>query len=120
MFSLANAACATVGPSPCSVAGKGALAGLAAANAVCAPVVSSLVSVAAFGTTTAANYALDGLVDWEIAAFFIGGGGIGGWLGTRASNLLAKRKRALNFIFAAVIILVGIFISGQWAITAIT
>ena len=81
---------------------------------------SSLVSVAAFGTTTAANYALDGLVDWEIAAFFIGGGGIGGWLGTRASNLLAKRKRALNFIFAAVIILVGIFISGQWAITAIT
>ena len=80
---------------------------------------SSLVSVAAFGTTTAANYALDGLVDWEIAAFFIGGGGIGGWLGTRASNLLAKRKRALNFIFAAVIILVGIFISGQWAITAI-
>ena len=41
---------------------------------------SSLVSVTAFGATTAANYALDGLINWPIAGFFIGGGAMGaGW-----------------------------------------
>ncbi|HOL64324.1 MAG TPA: hypothetical protein PLB97_03175, partial [Accumulibacter sp.] len=38
---------------------------------------SSLFSVGSFGATTAASYALDGLVDWRIAALFIGGGLIG-------------------------------------------
>ena len=45
---------------------------------------SSLVSVAAFGATTAANYALTGLVDWRIAGFFVAGGLLGGdFLGRR-------------------------------------
>ncbi|MCL2452524.1 MAG: sulfite exporter TauE/SafE family protein, partial [Alphaproteobacteria bacterium] len=35
---------------------------------------SSLVSVAAFGLTTAFNYALSNLVDWRMAAIFISGG----------------------------------------------
>ena len=35
---------------------------------------SSLVSVTAFGLTTAGNYAWSGLVDWPLAGLFIGGG----------------------------------------------
>jgi hypothetical protein len=35
---------------------------------------SSLVKVTAFGLTTAANYALSGIVDWSLAALFISGG----------------------------------------------
>ncbi|MFN3432263.1 MAG: alpha/beta fold hydrolase, partial [Candidatus Sericytochromatia bacterium] len=38
---------------------------------------SSLVGVTAFGLTTAFNYALDGWVDWPLAAIFIGGGVLG-------------------------------------------
>src|SRR5205085_514944 len=44
---------------------------------------SSLLSVGVFGLTTAANYALSGLVAWAIAAEFIVGGVLGGWFGTR-------------------------------------
>lgn len=38
--------------------------GMPILNAIC----SSLFSVSAFGLTTAANYALSGLIDWGIAA----------------------------------------------------
>lgn len=34
---------------------------------------SSLLSVTAFGLTTADNYAMSGLVDWPLVAFFIAG-----------------------------------------------
>ena len=34
-----------------------------------------------FALTTAANYAISGLIDWRVAAEFIGGGILGGWLG---------------------------------------
>ena len=80
---------------------------------------SSLVSVTAFGATTAANYALDGLINWPIAGFFIGGGAMGGWLGTWASHSLAARKRTLTYIFSAVVILVGVFVTGEWVTTAL-
>ena len=42
---------------------------------------TSLVAVFAFGTTTAANYALSGLVNWPLAALFIAGGAAGGVFG---------------------------------------
>ena len=42
---------------------------------------SSLVSVTAFGVTTAASYALSGLVDWRLAGLFVLGGAIGGLIG---------------------------------------
>src|SRR4029079_6408311 len=48
--------------------------GMATVNALDA----SLVAVTAFGITAAANYAVSGLVDWWLAAVFIGGGGAGG------------------------------------------
>ncbi|MGB3738343.1 MAG: sulfite exporter TauE/SafE family protein [Pontixanthobacter sp.] len=74
---------------------------------------SSLVSVTAFGGTTAANYALDGLVDWRIAAAFIVGGGGGGLIGTLASRRLEQRAGALKLVFSIVVIGVGLFIAGK-------
>jgi uncharacterized membrane protein YfcA len=70
---------------------------------------SSLVAVTAFGLTTTANYALSGLVDWSLAALFIAGGVLGGFLGTRSANSLADRKGALNTVFAALVFAVAIY-----------
>ena len=70
---------------------------------------SSLVSVTAFGLTTAASYAWSGLVSWELAALFIAGGFGGGLIGTRAARTLAERRGALNIVFATVIIVVAIY-----------
>ena len=70
---------------------------------------SSLVAVTAFGLTTAANYALSGLVDWSLAALFISGGVFGGLLGARSANSLAGRQGALNTVFAALIFAVAIY-----------
>ena len=70
---------------------------------------SSLVAVSAFGLTTASNYALSGLIDWPLAALFIGGGVFGGLLGTRSAKLLAGRKGALNTVFAGLIFVVAIY-----------
>ena len=71
---------------------------------------TSLVAVTAFGLTTAGSYAFAGLVDWRIAGFAIGGGIVGAVLGTLASIRLAGSKRALARIFAAIVILTGVFI----------
>jgi uncharacterized membrane protein YfcA len=71
---------------------------------------SSLVSVAAFGFTTAGNYALSGLIDWQLVAFFILGGVAGGLLGRRAADVLSGRKQLLAQIFAAIVATVGIYV----------
>jgi uncharacterized membrane protein YfcA len=70
---------------------------------------SSLVAVTAFGLTTAASYAYSGLIAWGLAALFIVGGIAGGLIGTRLAQLLSTRRGALNKIFAAVIILVALY-----------
>ncbi len=70
---------------------------------------SSLVAVTAFGLTTAANYALSGLVDWPLAAVFVVGGVVGGLLGARSAGLLADRKGALNTVFAVLIFAVAFY-----------
>lgn len=70
---------------------------------------SSLVAVTAFGLTTAANYAVSGLVDWTLAALFISGGVLGGLLGAGSAKSLAGHKRALNTVFAALIFAVAIY-----------
>ena len=57
---------------------------------------SSLVSVTAFGLTTAASYAWSGLVDWPLAFLFIVGGALGGLIGIRLAHHLAGYKRALT------------------------
>jgi uncharacterized membrane protein YfcA len=71
---------------------------------------SSLVSVFAFGLTTAGNYALSGLIDWVLVAFFIGGGIIGGIGGQMVAGRLAERKQALSTVFAATVALVGAYV----------
>jgi len=70
---------------------------------------SSLVAVTAFGLTTAASYAWSGLISWQLAGLFIGGGLLGGLVGTRSARLLSERRGALNIVFAAVIIAVAIY-----------
>jgi uncharacterized membrane protein YfcA len=71
---------------------------------------SSLVSVTAFGLTTAGNYALSGLVDWTLVVFFIGGGIVGGLAGRIAAARLSERKQALSRLFAVVIATVGVYV----------
>jgi uncharacterized membrane protein YfcA len=75
-----------------------------------AAVGSSLVSVTAFGLTTAANYAVSGFVDWELAAVFIVGGIPGGILGTLVAKHLASKKQALSLVFAVIVAVVGIYV----------
>jgi uncharacterized protein len=70
---------------------------------------SSLVAVTAFGLTTAASYAWSGLVSWQLAGLFIGGGLAGGLIGTHLARLLSGRRGALNIVFAVVIIAVAIY-----------
>lgn len=71
---------------------------------------SSLVSVGTFGLTTALNYASSGLLDWGVAGLYIGGGIIGGWIGTRVATHLGKNsKGALNLIFAGLVAVVAVY-----------
>jgi hypothetical protein len=72
-------------------------------------VASSLVAVAAFGVTAAANYARSGLVDWWLAAIFIGGGVLGGIAGAQLAGTLGKTRGRLNIAFASVICAVAIY-----------
>ena len=72
---------------------------------------SSLFSVSAFGFTTAASYALSGLVDWSIAMYLVAGGIVGGALGTRISTRLAGRRGVLERVFAVVVLLVAVYVA---------
>jgi uncharacterized membrane protein YfcA len=47
---------------------------------------SSLVSVTAFGLTTAGNYAWSGLVDWPLAGLVVAGVVLGGLLGAAGQD----------------------------------
>ena len=67
---------------------------------------TSLVAVTAFGLTTALNYAASGLVDWLLAAVFIGGGIIGGLGGTIAAKKLSGSGQ-LTTVFAMLIFVVA-------------
>ena len=70
---------------------------------------SSLLSVTAFGLTTAGNYAWSGLIDWPLGALFVTGGVLGGLLGANSAKLLAKRRGALTKVFALLIFTVAIY-----------
>ncbi len=70
---------------------------------------SSLIAVTLFGLTTAVNYARSGYVDWPLAAVFIAGGALGGLLGARLATRLSGSKGTLNAVFAAMIIVVALY-----------
>jgi uncharacterized membrane protein YfcA len=74
---------------------------------------SSLVSMTAFGMTTALNYALSVLVDWPMAGVCIAGGVFGGLFGTRAARAFATKKRALAQVFVAVVAAVGLYVTAK-------
>jgi uncharacterized membrane protein YfcA len=71
---------------------------------------SSLFAVGSFGLATAVNYALSGLVDWQVAAEFVVGGIIGGVLGSTLANRLAASKNSLDRAFVAIIFVVSVYI----------
>lgn len=70
---------------------------------------SSLVAVTAFGLATAANYALSGLIDWPLAAVFIAGGLVGGFLGALLAKRLSGTHGRLTTIFAGLIFVVAAY-----------
>ena len=71
---------------------------------------SSLVSVTSFGATTAANYALSGLIDWWIVLLLLAGGVAGGFAGTATARRLAGQRRMLATAFAAIVGIVGVYV----------
>jgi len=71
---------------------------------------SSLVSVTAFGLTTAFNYALSGLIDWRMVAFFLAGAIVGGLFGGRVAKALSSEKQLLAKVFAVIVASVGIYV----------
>jgi len=79
---------------------------------------SSLVAVTAFGLTTAANYALSGLVDWALALAFIAGGLAGSTFGTRLARRLSHSKDRLTIVFAALIFVVAAYMLWKSAAAA--
>ena len=74
---------------------------------------SSLVAVSAFGLTTAANYAVSGLVDWALAAAFIVGGVAGAIAGARLARQLSGRHGRLTILFAGLIFIVAAYMLWQ-------
>lgn len=70
---------------------------------------TSLVAVAAFGLTTAFNYAASDMLDWGLAASFIAGGVLGSVGGTAVSRRLSAGKGLLNTVFAAMIVVVALY-----------
>lgn len=70
---------------------------------------TSLLSVGAFGATTAVSYALTGDVNWLLAGEYLLGGIAGGWIGARLATRLAVNRRALTLIFVIVIFAVALY-----------
>lgn len=80
---------------------------LATGMTMTAAIGTSLVSVVAFGASTAASYAASGLTDWRLAGIFIAGGLLGGLVGIAAGRVIGSHDRALRGTFAGVVILTG-------------
>ena len=69
---------------------------------------TSLVAVTAFGLTTALNYARSGLIDWTLAAVFVGGGIVGSLAGTRSAKRLSGGGQ-LTSVFVTLIFVVAAY-----------
>jgi uncharacterized protein len=88
-----------------AVPGLMAATGMGSLNAIG----SSLVAVTAFGATTAASYALSGLVDWWMAGLFVAGGVLGSLGGASVARRLAAKQGVLTRIFAVMLIALAVF-----------
>ncbi|HET9509860.1 MAG TPA: sulfite exporter TauE/SafE family protein [Sphingomonas sp.] len=74
---------------------------------------TSLVVVTALGLTTAASYALSGLVDWHVTALLVTGGIAGTLVGITVGRRLAARKGLLERLFATGVIGVGLYVTAS-------
>jgi uncharacterized protein len=74
---------------------------------------TSLVAIGCFALTTAVNYSLSGQVDYAVAMEFVGGGMIGGSLGTRLSSRLAQKRGTLNVVFSVTIVVIAAYMLVQ-------
>ena len=74
---------------------------------------SSLVSVAAFGATTAVNYSLSGLVSWPLVGAMTAGGVIGTVIGLPLARRLGANAALGRRLFAGLIILVAVYVAAK-------
>lgn len=74
---------------------------------------SSLVSVAAFGATTAVNYSLSGLISWPLVAAMTVGGAAGTLAGLPVAARLGVHAKMGRRLFAGLIILVALYVGVQ-------
>ena len=72
---------------------------------------SSLVAVSVFGLTTATTYAMSNLVDWKLATLLVAGGAMGGVIGVRMAMRLGTHQRALEKVFAAVVLVLAVTVA---------
>ncbi|HWQ88113.1 sulfite exporter TauE/SafE family protein [Brevundimonas sp.] len=72
---------------------------------------SSLLSVAVFGASTSANYAVSGLVDWPTVLAMVVGGAAGTAAGLPVARRLGERAALGRRLFAGLIILVAIYVA---------
>lgn len=70
---------------------------------------TSLLAIGTFALATALNYAASGLVDWGIAAEFIGGGIVGGWIGMKLALRLGRQRNTLTYLFAGLIFAIAFY-----------
>lgn len=82
---------------------------LASGMAMIDAIGTALFCVGVFGFTAALNYAASGWVEWPIAWEFIAGGIAGGWLGAWGAKKLSGTRGALTVLYAAVIVVVAVF-----------
>lgn len=88
------------------VPGLMAATGMTLANAAA----SSLESVALFGAATSASYAWSGLINWALVGALVVGGFAGTGLALPLANRLTHHATLARRIFAAMIVLVAIYI----------
>lgn len=72
---------------------------------------TSLLSVAAFGASTALNYSLSGLVNWGVVAAMTAGGAIGTLAGLPLSHRLGANAALGRRLFAGLILIVAIYVA---------
>ena len=72
---------------------------------------TSLLAVTAFGLSTAASYAVSGLVNWPIVGLLMIGGIAGAVAGIALGRKMAGRKRLLETAFGVMVIGVGIYVA---------
>ena len=71
---------------------------------------TSLLSVAAFGASTAVNYSLSGMINWWAVLAMAMGGAVGTWAGLPISKRLADYAAFSRRLFAGMILLVAVYI----------